>query len=211
MRTTKVHPRSLTSIFIVRCLDSIICILTLSEVSGFWPVSVAEQAGLNLTWSKISEDTFLRDVAHISIHRIMISHFSCSSFWCRRRAFPGDLIFVILYPEVGILWRSYLCYLIYGGGHSLEILSLLSYISRRTFPGDFIFVILYQEEDIPWRSYICYLISAGGHSLEILSLLSYIRRRTFPGDLIFVILNQGEGISWRSYLCVLISGEGHSM
>ena len=59
------HPRSLISTFVVRCLDSIICILALSKVSRFQLASVAEQAGLNLTWSKISEDAFLRDVAHI--------------------------------------------------------------------------------------------------------------------------------------------------
>ena len=54
------HPRSLTSTFIVRCLDSMICILALSKGSRFWLVSVAEQAGLILTWSKIPENTFSR-------------------------------------------------------------------------------------------------------------------------------------------------------
>ena len=29
--------------------------------------SVTEQAGLNLTWSEISEDTFSRDVTHIRL------------------------------------------------------------------------------------------------------------------------------------------------
>ena len=42
------------STLVVRCLGSI--------------VSVAEQAGLNLTWSKISEDTFSRDVAQLCIY-----------------------------------------------------------------------------------------------------------------------------------------------
>ena len=60
------HPRSLISTFVVRCLDSIICILALSAVSRFQLVSVAEQTGLNLTWSKIPEDTFSRDVAQIN-------------------------------------------------------------------------------------------------------------------------------------------------
>ena len=59
------HPRSLISTFVVRCLDSMICILARSKVSRFWLVSVAEQAGLNLTWSKIPEDTFSRDVAQL--------------------------------------------------------------------------------------------------------------------------------------------------
>ena len=59
------HPRSLISTFVVRCLDSMICILVISKVSRFWLASVAEQAGLSLTWSKISEDTFSRDEAHM--------------------------------------------------------------------------------------------------------------------------------------------------
>ena len=60
------HPRSLISTFVVRSFGSMICMLALSKVSRFLLVSVAEQAGLNLTWSKISEDTFLRDEAHFS-------------------------------------------------------------------------------------------------------------------------------------------------
>ena len=59
------HPRSLISTFVVRCLDSMICILAISKISRFKIVSVAEQAGLNLTLLKIPEDTFSRDVAHI--------------------------------------------------------------------------------------------------------------------------------------------------
>ena len=43
------------------CLDSMICILAISKVS----VSVAEQAGLNVTWLKIPEDMFSRNVAQI--------------------------------------------------------------------------------------------------------------------------------------------------
>ena len=42
-----------------------ICILALSKVSRLYLVSVAERTGLNLTCSKIPEDTFSRDVAHI--------------------------------------------------------------------------------------------------------------------------------------------------
>ena len=47
------YPRSLISTFVVHCFDCMVCILTLSKVSRFYLVSVAEQAGLNLTWSKI--------------------------------------------------------------------------------------------------------------------------------------------------------------
>ena len=58
------HPRSLISTFIVRCLD-MICILAISKVARFQLACVAEQAGLNLTWSKIPEDTFSHDMAHL--------------------------------------------------------------------------------------------------------------------------------------------------
>ena len=66
------HPRSLISTFVVRCLDSMICILALSKVSRFQLVSVSEQAGLNLAWSKIPEDTFSRDVAQMTFFDEMI-------------------------------------------------------------------------------------------------------------------------------------------
>ena len=59
------HPCSLISTFVVRYLDSMVCILALSKVSRFQLVPVAEQAGLNLIWSKIFEDTFSPDLAHI--------------------------------------------------------------------------------------------------------------------------------------------------
>ena len=61
------HPRSLISTFVVRCLDSMICILAISKVSRLYLVSIAEQAGLSLTWSKMPEDTFSRDLAHLVV------------------------------------------------------------------------------------------------------------------------------------------------
>ena len=39
-------------------------VLAISKVSRFKLASVADQAGLNMTWQKIPEDTFLHDVAH---------------------------------------------------------------------------------------------------------------------------------------------------
>ena len=59
------HPRSPISTLVIRCLDSIMGILALSKVSRSYLASVAEQAGLNLTWSNISEATFSRDVAQM--------------------------------------------------------------------------------------------------------------------------------------------------
>ena len=52
--------RSLISAFVVRCLDSMICVLAIAKVSRFYLGSVADQSALNLTWSKIPEDTFLQ-------------------------------------------------------------------------------------------------------------------------------------------------------
>ena len=55
------HLRRLISSFVVHCLDSMISVFAISNVSS----SAAEQAGLNLTCSKIPEDTFSGDVAQI--------------------------------------------------------------------------------------------------------------------------------------------------
>ena len=52
------HPCSLISTFVVRCLDSIIPILGKSQSSRLQLASVAEQAGLCLTWSQIPKTGF---------------------------------------------------------------------------------------------------------------------------------------------------------
>ena len=53
------HSRSLTSTFVVRCLDSIIPLIAIAEISRLWLASVAEQAGLSLTWSHTPKTGFL--------------------------------------------------------------------------------------------------------------------------------------------------------
>ena len=53
------HPHSLISSFVVRYLDSIIPLLSISELSSLYLASVAAQAGLNLTWSQIPKRGFL--------------------------------------------------------------------------------------------------------------------------------------------------------
>ena len=60
------HPRSLISAFIVRCLDSVMSLVSVTKISSLMLVSVAEQAGLSLTWSETPEDTFSHDEAQIS-------------------------------------------------------------------------------------------------------------------------------------------------
>ena len=53
------HPRSLISAFVVHCFDGIISILAISKISRLWPVFVAEQAGLSLTWWQTPKTGFL--------------------------------------------------------------------------------------------------------------------------------------------------------
>ena len=57
------HPRSLISIFVVRCLDSIIPLVSISEISRFYLAAVVAQAssgsGLSLPWSQTPKTGFL--------------------------------------------------------------------------------------------------------------------------------------------------------
>ena len=53
------HPRSLISTPVVRCLDSIIPLVSISEVSSLSLASVAEQTGLSITWSQTPKTGFL--------------------------------------------------------------------------------------------------------------------------------------------------------
>ena len=53
------HPRSLISTFVVPYLDSIISLVSISEISRLKLASVAEQAGLSLTWSQTPKTGFL--------------------------------------------------------------------------------------------------------------------------------------------------------
>ena len=50
---------SLISIFVIRCLDSIIPVVSISEISSLYLASVAEQAGLCLTWLQTPKTGFL--------------------------------------------------------------------------------------------------------------------------------------------------------
>ena len=54
-----VHPRSLISTFVFRCLDSIISLVSLRAIRRIWLVSEAEKTGLSLTWSQLPKTGFL--------------------------------------------------------------------------------------------------------------------------------------------------------
>ena len=53
------QPRSLISAFVFRCLDSIIPLVPISEISNLYLASVAAQAGLSLPWSQTPKTGFL--------------------------------------------------------------------------------------------------------------------------------------------------------
>ena len=53
-----VHPRSLISAFVVRCLDSVVYLVFVNKLSSLLLASVAEEASLSLTWSETPKDTF---------------------------------------------------------------------------------------------------------------------------------------------------------
>ena len=61
------HPHSLISTFVVQCLDSMMPLVSISKISSLQLVSVAEQAGLSLTWWETSKTGFLA-TRLISIH-----------------------------------------------------------------------------------------------------------------------------------------------
>ena len=58
-------PRSLISAFVVRCLDSVMSLVSVTQISSLMLASVAEQASLSLTWSETNEDTFSHDEAQL--------------------------------------------------------------------------------------------------------------------------------------------------
>ena len=47
------------------CLGSVMSVVSVTKISSFMVASVAEQAGLSLTWSETPEDTFSHDEAHM--------------------------------------------------------------------------------------------------------------------------------------------------
>ena len=62
------HSCSLISAFFVRCLDSVMSLVSVTKISSLMLASVSEQASLSLTWSETPEDTFSHDEAHMYSH-----------------------------------------------------------------------------------------------------------------------------------------------
>ena len=66
------HPRSLISAFVVRCLDSTIPPVSISEISSLYLVSVAEQPGFSLTWSQTPKTGFL--MTRLIFYQLMLRY-----------------------------------------------------------------------------------------------------------------------------------------
>ena len=54
-----VHPRSLISAFVVRCLENIMPLVSITEIPSLYLASVTAQAGLSLPWSQNPQTGFL--------------------------------------------------------------------------------------------------------------------------------------------------------
>ena len=87
------HPRSLISAFVVRCLDNIIPLVSISEISSLYLASVAAQAGLSVLWSQteaplivalpglFSTKIYMKAIANEPCHEIMVFLSSVTSFF----------------------------------------------------------------------------------------------------------------------------------
>ena len=64
------QPRSLISAFVVHCLDSLIPLVSKSEISSLYLASVAAKPCLTLLWSQILNTRISRDVAQF----VQLSH-----------------------------------------------------------------------------------------------------------------------------------------
>ena len=64
------HPHSLISAFVVRCLDSIIPLVSVSESSSLYLASVAARAGLSLPWSQTLKTGFL--VTRLKLYGLLL-------------------------------------------------------------------------------------------------------------------------------------------
>ena len=70
MRTTK----ATISTFVVRCLDSVISLVSVTKISSLMLASVAAQADLCLAWSETPEDTFCHVEAHLNSNYILVQY-----------------------------------------------------------------------------------------------------------------------------------------
>ena len=80
------HPHSLISTFIVRCLDSIMSLVSISEISSLKLAAVVVQAGFESCQVENPKDMLSRDEAQL--HLSLIVHYviypKLSTFWVKK-------------------------------------------------------------------------------------------------------------------------------
>ena len=81
------HTRSLVSAFVIRCLDSIMPLVSVPTISSLYQASVAVQSALSLTWSQTPKTGFLMTRLILLVH-VILAHrnegyfFSVKSIFC---------------------------------------------------------------------------------------------------------------------------------
>ena len=97
-----VHPHSLMSGFVIRLLESIISRLVTNEISSFYVVSVAEQAGLNLTLSETRRQVFSRRGPY-KLSILFMGQWETVQTWVRHHLMWNLIrIFTVLLTECSI-------------------------------------------------------------------------------------------------------------
>ena len=66
-RRSAAHSHSLISAFVVRCLDSVMSLVSVTKISSLMLASEAEQVILSLTSLEPPEDTFSHGEAHMYV------------------------------------------------------------------------------------------------------------------------------------------------
>ena len=92
------HPWSLISAFVVRCLDSVMSLISSTKISSFMLASVAEQANSSLTWSETPEDTFSHVKAQMNVPLLFISREMYSVFVASRSCIRIPCFFFVINP-----------------------------------------------------------------------------------------------------------------
>ena len=100
MQTTTTQIRDSQSV--IRFLESIIHINAKSQISTHLLASVAEQAGLSLTWLKTSNDRFSHDVGHLMSAFCHWSSLEAGHSFTKHDNTIGDRWFILAYQ----IWKS---------------------------------------------------------------------------------------------------------
>ena len=101
------HSRSLISTFVVCCLDSIISLVSISEISSLYLASVAAHASLSLTWSEIPKTGFLVTRLIWKQRKLQTKSHTCGSIaWLHIMVFKENYL---LNSKIALLAKWFRC------------------------------------------------------------------------------------------------------